>query len=64
LLRACSSSEASTATGLHTLVRTHRTSSDPAYLHTYVYVYMKRREKEYSYFRIPGLQRTFGERFH
>ena len=32
LLRACSSSAAVTAAGLHTHVRTHRTSSDPAYL--------------------------------
>jgi len=32
LLRACSSSAALTAAGLHTHVRTHRTSSDPAYL--------------------------------
>ncbi len=32
LPRACSSSAASTAAGLHTHVRTHRTSSDPAYL--------------------------------
>ena len=30
----------------HTHVRTHRTSSDPAYLHTYVYLYMKREEEE------------------
>ena len=33
LLRACRSSAASTAAGLHTHVRTHRTSSDPAYLY-------------------------------
>ena len=32
LLRACSSSAALRAAGLHTHVRTHRTSSDPAYL--------------------------------
>jgi hypothetical protein len=32
LLRACSSSTALTAVGLHTHVRTHRTSSDPANL--------------------------------
>jgi hypothetical protein len=32
LLRACSSSAALLATGLHTHVRTHRTSSDPAHL--------------------------------
>ena len=64
LLRACSSSEALTATGFHTHARTRRTSSDPAYLHTYVYLYMKRREEECSYFRTRGLKRTFGERFH
>jgi hypothetical protein len=46
LLRACSSSAVLTAAGLHTHVRTHRTSSDPAYLHTYVYLYMKREEEE------------------
>jgi hypothetical protein len=63
LLRACSSSAVLTAAGLHTLsthVRTHRTSSDPAYLHTYVYLYMKREEEECCYFRNPGLKRTFG----
>jgi hypothetical protein len=60
LLRACSSSAALTAAGLHTHVRTHRTSSDPAYLHTYVYLYMKREEEECCYFRNPGLKRTFG----
>jgi hypothetical protein len=60
LLRACSSSAALTAAGLHTHVRTHRTSSDPAYLHTYVYLYMKREEEECCYFRTPGLKRTFG----
>ena len=32
LLRACSSSSALRAAGLHTHVHTHRTSSDPAYL--------------------------------
>ena len=32
LLRACSSSAALRAAGLHTHVRSHRTSSDPAYL--------------------------------
>ena len=32
LLRACSSSAALRAAGLHTHVRTHRTSSDPVYL--------------------------------
>jgi hypothetical protein len=32
LPRACSSSAGLTAAGLHTHVRTHRTSSDPAYL--------------------------------
>ena len=32
LLRACSSSTSLTAVGLHTHVRTHRTSSDSAYL--------------------------------
>ena len=32
LLRACSSSTALTVVGLHTHIRTHRTSSDPAYL--------------------------------
>ena len=32
LLRACSSSTALIAVGLHTHVRTHRTSSDPTYL--------------------------------
>ena len=32
LLRACSSSAAVTAAGLHTQARTHRTSSDPACL--------------------------------
>ena len=41
-------------------VRTHRTSSDPAYLHTYVYLYMKREEEECCYFRNPGLKRAFG----
>ena len=44
LLRACSSSAALTAAGLHTHVRTYRTSSDPAYLHTYVYLYMRGKE--------------------
>jgi hypothetical protein len=57
LLRACSSSAALTAAGLHTHVRSHRTSSDPAYLHTYVYLYMKREEEECCYFRNPGLKR-------
>jgi hypothetical protein len=60
LLRACSSSAALTAAGLHTHVRTHQTSSDSAYLHTYVYLYMKREEEECCYFRTPGLKRTFG----
>ena len=64
LLRACSSSAALRAAGLHTHhdthVRTHRTSSDPAYLHTYVYLYMKREEEECCYFRNPGLKRPFG----
>jgi hypothetical protein len=60
LLCACSSSAALTAAGLHTHVRTHRTSSDPAYLHTYVYLCMKREEEECCYFRNPGLKRTFG----
>jgi hypothetical protein len=62
LLRACSSSAALRAAGLHTHVRTHRTSSDPAYLHTYVYLYMKRvrEEEECCYFRNPGLKKTFG----
>ena len=46
VLRACSSSAALRAAGLHTHVRTHRTSSDPAYLHTYVYLYMNREEEE------------------
>ena len=55
LLRACSSSAALRAAGLHTHVRTHRTSSDPAYLHTYVYLPMKREEEECCYFRNPGL---------
>ena len=32
LLRACSTSAALMAAGKHTHVRTHRTSSDPAYL--------------------------------
>ena len=45
LLRACSSSAALRAAGLQTHVRTHRTSSDPAYLHTYVYLYMKGKKK-------------------
>ncbi len=45
MLRACSSSAALTAIGLHTQVRTHRTSSGPAYLHTYVYLYMRRRRR-------------------
>jgi len=58
LLRACSSSAALTAAGLHTHVRTHRTSSDPAYLHTYVYLYMKREEEECCYFQTPGLKRV------
>ena len=44
--------------GLHTLVRTHRTSIHPAYLHTYVYLYMKREEEECCYFWNPGLKRT------
>ena len=34
MLRACSSSTALTVVGLHTHVRTHRTSNDPAYLLT------------------------------
>ena len=42
LLRACSSSAALRAAGLHTHVRTHRTSNDPVYLHTYVYCTLKR----------------------
>jgi hypothetical protein len=45
LLHACSSSAVLTAAGLHTHVRTHRTSSDPAYLHTYVYLYMRRKRR-------------------
>jgi len=36
------------------------TASDPAHLHTYVYLYMKRKEEECCYFRTPGLKRTFG----
>ena len=61
-LCAWSSSTALRAAGLHTHVRTHRTSSDPADLHTYVYLYMKREEEECcsGYFRNPGLKRTFG----
>jgi hypothetical protein len=50
LLRACSASAALMAAGKHTLVRTHRTSSDPAYLHTYVYcAYMKREEDSFLF---------------
>jgi hypothetical protein len=60
LLRACSSSAALTAAGLHTHVRTHRTSSDPAYLHTYVHLYMREGKEGCCYFRNPGLKRTFG----
>ena len=60
LLRACRSSAALRAAGLHTHVRTHRTSSDPAYLHTYVHLYMKREEEGCCYFRTSGLKRTFG----
>jgi hypothetical protein len=60
LLRACSTSAALMAAGKHTHVRTHRTCSDPIYLHTYVYLYMKREEGEGYYFRTPGLKRTFG----
>jgi hypothetical protein len=60
LLRACSTSAALMAAGKHTHVRTHRRSSDPIYLHTYVYLYMKREEEEGCYFRTPGLKRTFG----
>ena len=45
LLCACSSSAALRAAGLHTHVRTHRTSSDPAYLHTYVYLYIGKRRR-------------------
>ena len=59
LLRACSSSAALTAAGLHTHVRTRRTSSDPAYLHTYIYLYMKREEEECCYFRNPGPKKDF-----
>jgi len=58
LLRACSSSSALRAAGLHTHVRTHRTSSDPAYLHTYVYLRTFREEEDSFYFRNPGLKRT------
>jgi hypothetical protein len=60
LLRACSTSAALMAAVKHTHVRTHRTSSDPIYLHTYVYLYMKGEEEECCYFRNPGLKRTFG----
>jgi len=60
LLRACSSSAALTSAGLHTHVRTHRTSSGPAYLHTYVYLYMREEEGGCCYFWNPGLKRTFG----
>jgi hypothetical protein len=60
LLRACSTSAALMTAGKHTHARTHRTSSDPIYLHTYVYLYMKREEEECCYFRTPGLKRTFG----
>jgi hypothetical protein len=59
LLRACSSSAAFRAAGLHTHVRTHRTSSDPAYLHTYVYWYMKGEEGECCYFWNPDLKKNF-----
>jgi hypothetical protein len=50
------------AAGKHTHVRTHQTSSDPPYLHMYVYLYMKREEEECCYFRNPGLKRTHGFR--
>ena len=61
-LCAWSSSTSLRAAGLHTHVLTHRTSRDPADLHTYVYLYMKREEEECcsGYFRNPGLKRTFG----
>ena len=60
LLRACSSSAALRAAELHTHVRTHRTSSDPAYLHTYVHCTDMKREEDSFYFRNPGLKRTRG----
>ena len=63
LLRACSSSAALRAAGLHTHVRTHRTSSDPAYLHTYVYLYMREEERGCGYFWSSGLKRTLGNGF-
>ena len=46
LLRACSSSAGLKATGLHTHVRIHRTSSDPAYFERKVYLYMREKKKE------------------
>jgi hypothetical protein len=58
LLRACSTSAALIAAGNHTHVRTHLTSSDPAYLYTYVYLYMREGEG-CGYFRNPALKRGF-----
>ena len=46
-----------TATGLHTHVRTHRTSSDPAYLQRYVYLYIQRKKKDVA---ISGIGLKFG----
>jgi hypothetical protein len=60
LLRACSSSAGLKATGLHTHVRIHRTSSDPAYFERKVYLYMREGKEGCCYFRNPGLKRTFG----
>jgi hypothetical protein len=60
LLRACSSSAALTAAGLHTHVRTHRTSSDPAYLYVTFICTLREEEEGCRYFRNPSLKRTFG----
>ena len=59
LLRACSSSAALRAAGLHTHVRTHRTSSDPAYLHNVRLLVHFREEEDSCYFRNPGPKKDF-----
>jgi hypothetical protein len=58
-LRACSSSAALTATGLHNHVQTHWTSTYPAYLYVTLFVNWER-EEECCYFQNPRLKKKLG----
>ena len=58
LTRACSTSAALVAAGKHTNVRTHRTSSDPAYLSVYLYIREGRRMLLFPYIYICNNKST------